>query len=209
MIRQLSILTLVTVLAGAVQPGHAQLRSPPPTSQTVLAEASRLHKRVEKLYGEGKFGEAVPLAERALALRETALTPMHPDVAESLDDLGVIYLAQGAYTKAEPLLVHALDIREKALGPMHPEVATSLNNLAELYQAQGAYSKAEPFYVRALDIREKALGPMHPDVAQSLNNLAELYRAQGKYQKGADLLGRREADRFREVRRSASAAGEC
>jgi hypothetical protein len=174
MIRPLSILTLATVLVGGVQCGPAQPRSSPPTSQAVLDEASRLNKRVEKLYSEGKFGEAIPVVERALSLREKALGPMHPDVAESLNNLASLYKDQGAYPKAEQLLVRALDIREKALGSMHPDVAENLNNLAWLYQAQGAYPKAEPLYVRALDIREKTLGPMHPDVAQSLNNLAEL-----------------------------------
>src|SRR5215475_621658 len=148
MTRQLSILTLVTVLVGGVQPGHAQPRSSTPTSQAVLDEASRLNKLVEKLYSEGKFGEAVPSAERALAIRENALGPMHPDVAESLDNLGELYYEQGAYPKAEPLYVRALDIREKALRPMHPDVAKSLNNLAELYWAQGAYAKAESLLVR-------------------------------------------------------------
>jgi CHAT domain-containing protein/Tfp pilus assembly protein PilF len=190
MIRQLSTLTLVTVLVGGVQPGHAQPRSSTPTSKAVLDEASELNKLAEKLYSEGKFGEAIPLAERALALREKALGPMHPDVAESLNDLGVFYKVQGAYPKAEPLYVRALDIREKALGPMHPDVAQSLNNLAELYRAQGVYPKAEPLLVRALDIREKALGPMHPYVAHSLNNLASLYQAQGAYSKAEPLFVR-------------------
>jgi CHAT domain-containing protein/Tfp pilus assembly protein PilF len=190
MIRQLSILTLVTILVGGVQPGHAQPRSLTPTSQAVLDEASRLNQQVEKLYSEDKYGEAVPVAEQALALREKALGPMHPDVAESLINLASLYQAQGAYAKAEPLCIRALDIREQALGPMHPDVATSLNNLAALYWAQGAYSKAEPLLVRALDIYEKALGPIHPDVAQSLNNLASLYEAQGRYAKAEPLVVR-------------------
>jgi len=115
---------------------------------------------------------------------------MHPDVAQSLSNLAVLYQVQGAYPKAEPLYVRALDIREKALGPMHPDVAICLNNLALLYRAQGAYPKAEPLYVRALDILEKALGPMHPDVAQSLNNLAVLYQVQGAYPKAEPLYVR-------------------
>src|SRR5215510_15561712 len=91
MTRQLSMLTLVMVLVGGVQPGHEQPRSSPPISQAVLDEASRLNKLVEKLFSEGKFGEAVPSAERALAIREKALGPMHPDVAQSLNNLGLLY----------------------------------------------------------------------------------------------------------------------
>src|SRR4051794_26889554 len=108
MIQQLSLLILVIVLVGDMQPGHAQPQTSTPTSQAVLDEASQLNKLVEKLYSEGKFGEAVPVAARALALREKALGSMHPDVAESLKNLAMLYREQGAYPKAEPLLVRAL-----------------------------------------------------------------------------------------------------
>ncbi|NIP13689.1 MAG: TonB family protein, partial [Pseudomonas stutzeri] len=129
---------------------------------------------------QGRYAEAEPLYQRALAIRENALGPDHSDVAQSLNNLAALYHAQGHYAEAEPLYQRALAIVEKALGPEHPHVATSLNNLAELYRAQGRYAEAEPLYQRALAIREKALGPEHPDVATSLNNLAELYRAQGQ-----------------------------
>jgi CHAT domain-containing protein/Tfp pilus assembly protein PilF len=190
MFRQLDMLTLLAVLVAGVQQVDAQPGSSTPTSQVVLDEASRLNLLVEKFYTEGKFGEAVPVAERALALREKALGPMHADVAESLNNLASLYQAQGAYGKAEPLYVRALDIHEKALGSMHADVAVSLNNLALLYWSQGAYGKAEPLYVRALGIREKTLGPMHPDVALSLNNLALLYWARGAYGKAEPLYVR-------------------
>jgi CHAT domain-containing protein len=99
----------------------------------------------------------VPLFARALDIREKALRPMHPAVAQSLHNLALLYRDQGAYGKAEPLFAHALDIREKALGPMHPAVAQSFHSLAVLYQAQGAYPKAEPVLSRATDIRESQL----------------------------------------------------
>ena len=58
-------------------------------------------------------------------------------MATSLNNLAVLYHAQGKYAEAEPLYRRALGIREKALGPEHPDVATSLNNLAELYRPRG------------------------------------------------------------------------
>jgi len=111
-------------------------------------------------------------------------------VAKSLNNLALLYYAQGAYVKAEPLYARALAIWEKALGPEHPDVAMSLNNLALLYHAQGAYAKAEPLYARALAIWEKALGSEHPDVAKGLNNLAMLYHAQGASAKAEPLYAR-------------------
>ena len=125
--------------------------------------------------------EAETLHQRALAIREKALGPDHPDVATSLNNLAALYSKQGKYAEAEPLYKRSLAIREKALGPDHPNVATSLSSLAGVYGNQGKYAEAEPLHQRALAIREKALGPDHPDIATSLNNLAVMYLNQKKY----------------------------
>ncbi|MBD2212959.1 tetratricopeptide repeat protein [Nostoc linckia FACHB-104] len=155
-----------------------------------LAVAERLNQQVEQMYQQGKYSEALPLAERALAIREKLLTKKHPDVANSLNNLALLYSSQGSYAKAEGLYLRSLAIREKVLGQQHPDVANSLNNLALLYYSQGSYAKAEGLYFRSLAILEKVLGKEHPLVAQSLNNLAELYRLQGNYTKAEPLLVR-------------------
>jgi CHAT domain-containing protein/tetratricopeptide (TPR) repeat protein len=190
MIRPIYAVTVVAIVAAIAASSSAQPSPEAPNSQAALEEAKQLNQMVVRLYGEGKFREALPPAERALALRRKALGPTHPDVVESLNNVALLYQAQGEYAKAEPLLVRALYIREKVLGPAHPLVATSLNNLATLYRAQGAYAKAEPLYTHALDISEKALGPTHPEVAQSLNNLALLYQDEGAYAKAEPLYTR-------------------
>jgi tetratricopeptide (TPR) repeat protein len=64
-------------------------------------------------------------------------------MANSLNNLAVLYRAQGRYPEAEPLNQRALAIQEKALGPEHPNTVTNLNNLAELYRAQGRNEEAE------------------------------------------------------------------
>src|SRR3989442_917170 len=102
-----------------------------------LAEARRLNQEATAIRSSGKFSEAVPLVQRALAIQEKILGPEHPDVTASLDNLAGLYRDQGKYAEAEPLYRRALAIGEKALGPEHPAVAESLNNLAELYDAQG------------------------------------------------------------------------
>jgi tetratricopeptide (TPR) repeat protein len=145
-----------------------------------LRRAEELNAEAVQLFRKGQYEEAIPKAREALGIREKALGPEHPDVAQSLNNLAALYRAQGRYGEAEPLHRRALGVREKALGPEHPDVALSLDNLAELYQAQGRFGEAEPLYRRALGIFEKALGPDHPDVATSLNNLAALYRLQGR-----------------------------
>ncbi|WP_437542202.1 tetratricopeptide repeat protein [Sorangium sp. So ce367] len=146
-----------------------------------LEEAERLNRRVVELERAGRYDEAIPLARRALALREGTLGPEHPDVATSLDNLARLLYANGDYAAAEPLFRRALAIREKALGSEHRNVAISLNNMAALLYAKGDYAAVEPLLRRALAILEKALGPEDPDVAISLNNLAELLVAKGDY----------------------------
>ena len=120
-----------------------------------LKEAEQLNRQVLQLLNQGKYLEAIPIAQLALAIREKALGADHPDVATSLNNLALLYKAQGNYTTAEPLYKLSLAIYEKALGTDHPLVATSLNNLAYLYEAQGIYPAAEPLYKRSLAILEK------------------------------------------------------
>jgi tetratricopeptide (TPR) repeat protein len=100
----------------------------------------------------GRTADAEPLHRRALAIREKALGPEHPNVAASLNNLAELHQTQGRYAEAEPLFRRSLVIREKALGAEHLDLATSLNNLALLYRAQGRYAEAEPLYRRAYRI---------------------------------------------------------
>jgi tetratricopeptide (TPR) repeat protein len=126
------------------------------------------------LYGRAAYSAARPLLERALAIREKALGPEHPDTALSLNNLALLLEDQGDHSAARPLFERALAIWEKALGPEHSDTAASLNNLASLLRDQGDHSAARPLFERALAIREKALGPEHPYTATNLNNLAML-----------------------------------
>src|SRR6516225_6057559 len=123
-----------------------------------LAEAATLNQQAVKLYNERRYSEAMPLAQRALAIQEKALGPNHPSVANLLNNLAFISVNQGRYADAEPLYKRSLAIREKALGPDHLDVAASLGNLAELYKDQGRYADAEPLFKssRCRDIIERS-----------------------------------------------------
>jgi CHAT domain-containing protein/Tfp pilus assembly protein PilF len=160
----------------------AQVQRAPVSGQSGdLEEMKRLTEEIVKLRGQGKYNEAIPLAQRLMSIVEKSVGSDNTAFADSLVILADLYRSQGNYSAAEPLYKRSLDIYEKALDSNHPSVATSLGNLAKLYYSQGNYSAAEPLYKRSLSIFEKALGSNHPDVAQSLNNLAELYRTQGNY----------------------------
>jgi CHAT domain-containing protein len=158
------------------------------TEKEELAEAKQLNQQVVQLYNQGRYEDAIPLAKRAVDIREKVQGKNHPDVATSLNNLALLYVSQGKYTEAERLYQRSLAINEKILGKDHLAVADSLNNLADLYRNQNKYIQAETLHQRSLAIREKKLGKDHLDVAQSLNNLAEVYRDQGKYTQAELLL---------------------
>ena len=152
-----------------------------------LDSARGQDREVLRLYGAGKFNEAMLAAREAAEIRKAILGENHPNYATSLNELTVLYHSQGNYTRAEPLYRQALDIRKQALGENHPAYAQSLNNLAGLYESQGNYARAELLYRQALDIRKQALGENLPKYATSLNDLAVLYYSQGDYTRAEPL----------------------
>jgi len=154
-----------------------------------FSEATRLLSRVgNQLYEHGQLKEAESLCRRALVIREQVLGRDHPEVAQSLNDLAIIYIALKKFEQVEPLCLRALSIQEQALGSDHPDVAVTLNDLGMLYYLQGRYEGIEPLYQRALSIFESRLGPTHPYMVVTLNNLGKLYIAQSKYAEAEQLI---------------------
>lgn len=145
-----------------------------------LLQAS-LAMTLSKIYDEmGLYDAGEPLARTALEIRENALGPGHPEVAQSLENLSSIWRKQGKLVQAEALARRSLEVRESVLGPNHPEVAQSLNELAIIWRTQGRLAEAEPLLKRSLEIKEKALGPDHPDVALALYNLGLIALKRGQ-----------------------------
>ena len=159
-------------------------------AEDALVSASLASKAAHYLREHGHYVQAEPLAQRALHLREWVLGPQHPQVAYSLNTLGVLCWHQGKDAEAEPLYQRALHIWERASGQDHLETARPLNNLALLCWRQGNYPQAERLFHRAMRTWEHTLGPCHSLVAISLNNLAELYLEWGKLQEAEPLFRR-------------------
>src|SRR5215831_11001446 len=96
--------TLTALVAAEWLSGSAQVQTD---------EAAALGRRAIELYRAGKAGEAIPLAKRALELREKMLPAGLPDIATSVNNLAFLYRNQGRLTEAEPLPKRVLELREK------------------------------------------------------------------------------------------------
>ena len=75
------------------------------------------------------------------------------DVAQSLNNLALLYHAQGRYAEAEPFYQRSLAILEKAFVPEYPHVAASLENYANLLRETEREDKAEEMEARAKAIQ--------------------------------------------------------
>ena len=109
------------------------------------------------------------------------MPPDHPDIATSLNNLGIVQRDLREYTAAKASHEEALGIRRKALPPGHPNISDSLSNLGVVQCKLRDYAAARASFEEALAIRRKALPPGHPNIAGGLNNLAAVQLGFGEY----------------------------
>jgi CHAT domain-containing protein/Tfp pilus assembly protein PilF len=166
-------------------PGKYEIRiadfRPATEKDRQLYDALRLSSQSARLVLAGAYEKAQAVTERALEIRERVLGSAHPEVAVSLNDLGVICTARTRLDKAETLYQRALEINESSFGNDHSSVAEVTDNLAKNFNAKANYAEAERLAKKALSSREKSFGPDHYLVAASLGTLAEIYLAKADY----------------------------
>jgi tetratricopeptide (TPR) repeat protein len=117
-------------------------------------------------------------AERALRgaldVRRASYGPTHPNVAESLNALGVLRRYRNDLEGAEALCAEATRVQEAALGPHHPLLSPTLRNLAMIVEAQGRREECAVLMRRAMSIDERSLGADHERVLEARIVLARI-----------------------------------
>ncbi len=76
--------------------------------------ATSLNNLAELYPAQGRYAEAEPLYQRALAISEKALGPEHPDVAQSLENYAALLRQTARANEAERMEARAKAIRAKA-----------------------------------------------------------------------------------------------
>jgi tetratricopeptide (TPR) repeat protein len=168
-----------------------QLPLPPLQSVPLLLRAGYY------LHEHAQDNEAASLLEQSLKVAKNLYGSNHQLVADSLNNLALVYQTQGKQRDAEDLLLQALSVDAQAQGKPSGR-ARSLNNLANLYQEQSRYRDAETLFLQALELDVQQYGSDHVEVATDLNNLALLYRIQGRYQEAEPLARRAQAIKEKE-----------
>jgi len=164
--------------------GATQAATPAARQADAVKEADSLSLQIVQLYEAGKFDEALPLAERALKLREEADGREHQSVAQALRNLGAIYHSKSKLDKARQLYKRALSIYEKNPTPNRTNIYNLLDALGILERfAFNNFTAAIENYERSLALKQSSLGAEHEDVIKTLYELAELYELLGRNDK--------------------------
>src|SRR5678816_2717699 len=105
-----------------------------------MPEAHELRSVIEaadQAAAGGDYVTAELKLREAAALQEAQLGQFHPDLANTLNNLGVIYERVDSPAEAELCYRRAYAIATKGLEPNHPFVATSRKNLEDFCRARG------------------------------------------------------------------------
>lgn len=153
---------------------------------------------IAQAYGSaGRFDEAIPLYEKALADSARVRGDDHPDVLGARNNLAVAYRVMGRLSEAIALFEEVVADSVRVLGPDRPHTLASRGNLAVAYQEEGRLNEAIPLFEEVVADSVRVLGPDHPHTLVSRYNLAGAYREEGCLDKAIPLYEGVVADRVR------------
>src|SRR5262245_49839759 len=107
-------------------------------------EARSIIENAEQAAAAGNYSAAEELLREAAALQEQTLGPDHPDLANTLNNLGVVCEMADNPIDAEHYFRRAYTIATATLAPDHPFVATSSKNLHDFCAARGRPAELPP-----------------------------------------------------------------
>ena len=139
---------------------------------------------------QGDLADARPLHERALAIREKALGPEHPDTALSLSNLARVLRDLGEFPEAERLFERATAIGDRALGSGHPLTQRFKSHYARLLLMTDRPREALSLAEGALAVHETANGPHSPWTKNSARVTADALDTLGRADEAAALRAR-------------------
>ncbi len=140
-----------------------------------------LRQTIADLYQQlGLLDAALPLQERALAIRRRMLAATDPELLSSVYGMGMLLHLRADLVGAQTHLREALAGRRVSLGVDAPDTLESTYELGVLLVSQGRQEEAEPYYREALTRRRRVLGAEHADTLRSMSSLGRLYSDLGR-----------------------------
>lgn len=164
MIRGLAVLLLSAAAAPFGEaPGEEAPASTPPADATGMNALLPLNPRMEayeefrKLYDLARFDEALPFAERVVALSENGSDRDH-ELPIAYNNLGATQLKLGNFAGAEASYIKSLELLEANQGISSRRLIVPLTGLGATYAAMDQHGKAAELIDRALAVSRRADG---------------------------------------------------
>lgn len=129
---------------------------------------------------EGRFEEAEPFLQEAVAIQEQLWGPTHTFTLFSLINQANLCLDLAQFDRAREVYQRVLEVRAGKRKPHHVDFGILNNNLGKSFSDEERYAEAEPYFRRALEIFQYKRKATHPLVGLGLNNLAYCLARQGK-----------------------------
>lgn len=171
---------------GAQRPAPAEGAQPQQQARQQspeAAEVERLSRTVAELYRAGKLKDALPVAERAAALGESASPQDARATATAYANLGAVLAGLEKFGRARAAYERALPLLEREAGADDAATNQVREDLASALFRDGENAKAEQLLALALASTERAVGADHDAAKRALASLAFFYLATGQTEK--------------------------
>jgi tetratricopeptide (TPR) repeat protein len=122
-----------------------------------------------------KFEDSLKYHKEALEIYQALYQGNHPFIAQSLDNVGIIYSKLGNVKEELKYLKEALRMSKKLYPINRLDIAATLNNVGIAYMNSGNFSKALEYLKKALKIGKELHKGDHSLIASSLSNIGEIY----------------------------------
>ena len=192
--------------ASEAEETHPSLPSPADTHDNVSAprlprrntskfiDSRNLVKTGVELHQKGKYEKALWSFQEAIKSQILEYGSDHPIVAQTLANIGSVFLRQGRLLIAEDALKSALEIMEQARARCNCDeerqqipISDVLNNLGNLAYLEGSYTKSMQFYRQ--NLRElRRWGIVDGDLADTLHNIGRLHVIRREWDAASSIL---------------------
>jgi serine/threonine protein kinase len=135
----------------------------------------------------GEYQRALEEFERALALRQSALGPDHPDTLMTMGQRGWTYYRLGRLGDAVKTLEETLERREATLGHTHPDTLRTMDMLGSAYAGTGHLAEGIEMMEEALSLLRATKGADPEQIFTVMNNLANFYFMAGRIEESLAL----------------------
>ena len=113
------------------------------------SDLAYLNAAAELSYAFEEFQATGHLLEQVLTIQEKLLGPEHPDLGQTLNNLGVLRHTQGRHAEAEAFYQWALEICETYRDPLNQDAVNLMQNYAAFLQEIGRNPEADAVKARA------------------------------------------------------------